>query len=125
MVKKVPNSQPPLLGSFSCTITIWILSAPPLAGQGLSFAWSDACSGNDVDQDFRDWCVKDPVASDCNRFNDQVLLEFKFTIDDTWEVLQPGDECTVTVDEFTNRYVEVTGPTKVASSAPGSCSGCD
>lgn len=52
-------------------------------------------------------------------------VEFKFTVDDTWEVLQPGDECTVTVDEFTNRYVEVTGPTKIAPNALGSCSGCD
>jgi hypothetical protein len=46
------------------------------AGVSTSFAWGNAKSGNSVDDDFKGWCT-----SDCNRFQDMVLLEFKFRIE--------------------------------------------
>ena len=52
-------------------------------------------------------------------------VEYKFTVDDTWETLQAGDSCTVTAGDFTNRYVEVTGPTVIDAAAPGVCSACE
>ena len=52
-------------------------------------------------------------------------VEYKFTVDDTWENLQPGSPCTVTSDEYTNRYLEVSGAEQVPASAPGSCGACE
>ena len=51
-------------------------------------------------------------------------VEFKFSVDDNWEELQAGDSCTVTNGDYTNRYVEVMGPTVVEPTSPGTCSGC-
>jgi hypothetical protein len=85
-----------------------------------------------VNGEFNEWC------GDCWQMTDEDQdgvysykadfpksgVEFKYSVDGNWEILTPGDECTVTAGEYTNRYVEVTGSTVVAAGAPGSCSGC-
>jgi hypothetical protein len=54
-------------------------------------------------------------------------IEYKFSFDN-WngqEDLTPGDPCTVTIDGFTNRFLEITGDTTLAAVCWDHCVECD
>jgi len=52
--------------------------------------------------------------------------EYKFAYD-SWagqEILTPGAPCTITADAFTNRFLEVSGPSELPSVCWGQCAPC-
>ncbi|MFM7727943.1 MAG: hypothetical protein ACKO7B_14675, partial [Flavobacteriales bacterium] len=81
--------------------------------------WCGSCTPmSDVDGD-NVWSVTLPLQAGS--------YEYKFSFDN-WtgqENLTPGSSCTVTVDAFTNRTIDVSGPTNVGVVCWESCSACN
>ncbi len=83
---------------------------------------------------FNGWCGECAVMLDENADGVYELVvdlpsgtqEYKFTVDG-WtddEIFEPGEECTLTTDVFTNRVIEVTGDLVLPTVCWESCSAC-